>query len=68
MRQARSRIAALIDEGLTEEQVLARRPLEDLDPFFGDPANRREVTMSPAATRHIYASLRERTAKQVRTR
>ena len=33
MREARWRNAALIDEGLTEEEVLARRPLEDLDHF-----------------------------------
>jgi len=62
LREARRRIAALIDEGLTVEQIVARRPLEDLDPFFGDPANRREITMSPAATRHIYASLTEKVA------
>jgi hypothetical protein len=68
MREARRRIAALIDEGLTEEEVVARRPLEDLDPFFGDPANRREITMSPAATRHIYASLTEKIVRRVRAR
>lgn len=67
MREARRRIAALIQQGLTEEEVLAKRPLENLDPFFGDPANRREITMSPAATRHIYASLMETVAKGVRT-
>jgi glyoxylase-like metal-dependent hydrolase (beta-lactamase superfamily II) len=66
MREARRRIATLIDEGLTVEEVVARRPLEDLDPFFGDPANRREITMSPAATRHIYASLTEKVASSVR--
>ena len=68
MREARRRIAALIDEGLTVEEVVARRPLEDLDPFFGDPANRREITMSPAATRHIYASLTEKVASDVKAR
>ena len=26
-------------QGLTEEEVLARRPLEDLDPFFAIPQN-----------------------------
>jgi cyclase len=68
MREARRRIAALIDEGLTVEEVVARRPLEDLDPFFGDPANRREITMSPAATRHIFASLTEKVARGVKGR
>jgi cyclase len=68
MREARRRVAALIDEGLTVEKVVARRPLEDLDPFFGDPANRREITMSPAATRHIFASLTEKVARGVKAR
>jgi glyoxylase-like metal-dependent hydrolase (beta-lactamase superfamily II) len=60
MREARRRIAALIEQGLSVDEVLERRPLEDLDPFFGDPANRRELTMSPAATRYIYAALKEK--------
>jgi glyoxylase-like metal-dependent hydrolase (beta-lactamase superfamily II) len=68
MREARRRVAALIDEGLTVEKVVARRPLEDLDPFFGDSANRREITMSPAATRHIFASLTEKVARGVKAR
>ena len=68
MREARRRVAALIDEGLTVEEVVARGPLEDLDPFFGDPANRREITMSPAATRHIFASLTEKVARGVKAR
>lgn len=60
MREARRRIAMLIDEGLTVEQAVERKPLEDLDPFFGNPGNRRELTMSPAVTRYIYASIKEK--------
>lgn len=57
MREVRRRISALIAQGLTEEQVLARRPIEDLDPFTGDPSERRELSMSPAMTRAVYRSL-----------
>ena len=66
MREIRRRIAALIGEGLTEEQVLARHPIDDLDPYVGDPSGRREITSAPAVTGHVYASLTEEIAKDVR--
>ena len=59
MREVRRRIAALIDQGLNEEEVLARHPLDDLDPYIGDPSGRREVTSPQAVARHVYASLTE---------
>jgi glyoxylase-like metal-dependent hydrolase (beta-lactamase superfamily II) len=57
MREARRRIAALIDDGLTEEQILARHPLDDIDPYVGDPSGRREITSAQAVAGHVYASL-----------
>ena len=61
MREARRRIAALIDDGLTEEQILARHPLDDIDPYVGDPSGRREITSAQAVAGHVYASLMKAT-------
>lgn len=65
MREARRRIAALIDDGLTEEQILARHPLDDIDPYVGDPSGRREITSAQAVAGHVYASLAGQVGKRV---
>jgi glyoxylase-like metal-dependent hydrolase (beta-lactamase superfamily II) len=57
MREARRRIQALIDEGLTREQVVARHPLDDIDPFAGPQSARRAITSSQTAAGYIYDSL-----------
>lgn len=66
MREVRRRIAALIDQGLTKEQVLARHPLHDIDAYVGDPSGRREITSAQAVAGHVYASLTEKVAKGVK--
>lgn len=53
MREVRRRIAALIGEGLTEEQVLARHPLDDLT-----PGGSREIQSGQAVAGYVYASLK----------
>lgn len=58
MREVRRRITALIDEGLTKEQVLARRPLDDLAPGGG-----RAITNGQAVAGYVYTSL-TKAAKQ----
>ena len=68
MREVRRRIAAMIDEGLKEEQILARHPLDDLDPYVGEPSGRREITSPQAVAGHVYASIMEKAAKGVRAR
>lgn len=67
MREVRRRIAAMIEEGLTMEQVLARRPLDDIDAFAGDPSLRREITSAQAVAGHVYASLAEQAGKGAAT-
>jgi len=67
MREVRKRITALIDEGLTEEEAVARHPLDDLDPYVGDPSGRREITSGAAVTRYVYAALKSGAADDVRT-
>lgn len=52
MREVRRRITALIDQGLTQDQVLALRPLDDLNPEGG-----REITNGQAVAGYVYASL-----------
>lgn len=66
MREVRRRITALIDEGLTEEQVVARHPLDDLDPYIENPRGRREITSPQAVAGHVYVSLMEKMAKGAR--
>jgi cyclase len=63
MREVRRRIAALIGQGLSKEQVVARRPLDDIDPYVGDPSGRREITSARAVAGHVYASLTRRAAE-----
>lgn len=60
MREVRRRIAALIAQGLTKTQILARRPIDDLDPFEGPQENRRQNTSSEAVAGHVYDSLTEK--------
>ena len=61
MREVRRRITALIDEGLTQEQVLARRPLDDLAPGGG-----RAITNGQAVAGYVYDSLTAKAAKHVK--
>ena len=63
MREVRRRIASLIAEGLSKEQVVARHPLVDLDPFVGPPEERREITSPDAVAGHVYASLKEESTR-----
>ncbi len=64
MVEVRRRIAALVAQGLTEEQVSARHPIDDLDAYVGDPSGRRELTSSAAVTRHVYRSLKATAGNQ----
>lgn len=60
MREVRRRMTALVDEGLTKEEVLARRPLDDLQPGGG-----RAITNGQAVAGYVYDSLtQERSRKQ----
>lgn len=58
MREVRRRISALIDEGLTEEQVLARHPLDDLNRGGG-----RAIQSGQAVAGYVYASLKKGASK-----
>lgn len=60
MREVRRRISALIDEGLTEEQVMARHPLDDLNPGGG-----RAIQSGQAVAGYVYASLKREAVKNV---
>ncbi len=62
MREVRKRITALIDEGLTKEQVLARQPLDDIAPGGG-----REITNGQAVAGYVYTSL-TKAAKHAKVR
>jgi len=66
MREVRRRIAALIEQGLTKTQILARRPIDDLDPFEGPKENRRQNTSSEAVAGHVYDSLTENAVSAVK--
>ena len=63
MREVRRRITALIDQGLTQEQVLALRPLDDLNPEGG-----REITNGQAVAGYVYASLTAEAARRAKAR
>jgi glyoxylase-like metal-dependent hydrolase (beta-lactamase superfamily II) len=60
MREVRRRISALISEGLTEEQVLARHPLDDIA-----PGGARAIQTGQAVAGYVYASLKKEAAKDV---
>lgn len=59
MREVRRRIATLIDEGMTKEQVLAQHPLDDLQ-----PGPSREVLGSQSVAAFVYSSMKELAAKR----
>lgn len=58
MREVRRRITALVAEGLTKEQILARHPLDDLA-----PGGSREIQTGQAVTGYVYDSLVQAAAK-----
>lgn len=57
MREVRRRIAALIDKGMTKEQVLARHPLDDLQ-----PGPSREVLSSQSVAGFVYTAMKQHAA------
>ena len=57
MTEVRRRIAALVAKGLSEDQVSAKHPIDDLDAYVGDPSGRRQITSTAAVTRFVYESL-----------
>jgi cyclase len=54
LKAVRSRISAMIDEGMNVDEVVAARPTEDLDAVFGDVAD------SLGFVDRVYASLKKK--------
>jgi glyoxylase-like metal-dependent hydrolase (beta-lactamase superfamily II) len=65
-REVRRRIAALIAQGLTREQVVARDPIDDLDPFALPPSARRTNNSSESVAGYVYDSLKRNAAPGVK--
>ena len=60
MREVRRRITALHKEGLSKEEVLARHPLDDLN-----PGRTRSVTSGQALAESVYDSIVQTSAKNM---
>lgn len=59
MREVRRRMTALIGEGLTKEQILARHPLDDLN-----PGGSRDIQSGQAVAGYVYDSMTAMAAKE----